>query len=83
MLTHLLVNLAEDVEEEGVDVEVEGLVVEEQLGQKAEVLAVQLVVAAVNLEDGDRTLPVDLLARGLSADALARVVPEINRSLLG
>ena len=42
----LLVDLAENVEEERDDVEVERLVVEEQLGQEAEVLAVELVVPA-------------------------------------
>ena len=46
----LLVDLAEDVEEEGDDVEVEGLVVEEELGQQAQVLAVQPVLPAIHLK---------------------------------
>lgn len=36
------VHLGEDIEEEGLDVEVQGLVVEEQLGQQAQILAVDL-----------------------------------------
>ena len=49
----LLVDLAEDVEEEGDDVEVEGLVVEEELGQQAQVLAVQPVLPAIHLKIRD------------------------------
>ena len=55
----LLVDLAQDVEEEGVDVEVERLVVEKQLGHETQVLAVELVLAAINLEHGQRALPVE------------------------
>lgn len=40
----------QDVEEEVLDVVVHGLVVQEQLGEEAEVLAVQTVVAAHHLE---------------------------------
>ena len=47
----LLVDLAEDVEEERDDVEVERLVVEEQLGQEAQVLAIQLVVLPIHLRN--------------------------------
>ena len=60
--------------------------VEEQLGQEAEVLAVELVVAAVHLEDGERALAVDLLARRLATHALASVVSEKKnraKSLVG
>ena len=53
--------------------------VEKELGQEAEVLAVELVVAAVHLEDGERALAVDLLARRLATHALASVVSEKNR----
>ena len=44
----LLVDLAEYVEEEGDNVEVERLVVQEELGQQAEVLAVLLVPGNVD-----------------------------------
>ena len=52
----LLVDLAEDVEEEGDDVEVEGLVVEEELGQQAQVLAVQSVFPAIHLKMGSKNV---------------------------
>ena len=42
-----------DVEEERVCVVVERLVVEEELGEEAEVLRVRLVLAAVDLEEGN------------------------------
>ena len=41
-MSPLPVDLREDVEQEGFNVEVEGFVVEEQLGKKAKILAVQL-----------------------------------------
>jgi hypothetical protein len=41
------------VEEEGLHVKVEGLVVEEKLGKEAQVLAVLLVPLAADLEDGE------------------------------
>jgi hypothetical protein len=44
-----IVALSHDVEEEGFDVIVEGLVVQEELGHQAEVLAVDLVLLAVHL----------------------------------
>ena len=47
-----VVTLAHHVEEEGVSVVVERLVVEEELGEEAEVLRVRLVLAAVDLEEG-------------------------------
>ena len=46
----------EDVEEKGLDVVVQGLVVQEQLHQQAEVLAVDLVHVAVHLEHGQVVL---------------------------
>jgi hypothetical protein len=44
--------LAQHVEEEEVDIIVQGLVVQEQLGQVAQVLAVLLLLAAINLGGG-------------------------------
>ena len=38
----IVIHLAEDVEQEGVHVEVQRLVVQEQLGEQAQVLAVDL-----------------------------------------
>lgn len=57
-----LVPLRHHVEEEGVGVVVEGLVVEEELGEQAKVLCVDLVHAAVDFEEGDGLLAVDLVA---------------------
>ena len=47
----LPVHLAENVENERLNVEVEGLVVKEQLGQEAQVLAIQLVVLPIHLRN--------------------------------
>ena len=53
-----------DVKEERLNVKVEGLVAQEQLGQQAEALAILLVAFPANLEHGDRLLPVDFVACG-------------------
>ena len=63
------VALCHDVEEKRLYVEVERLVVEKELGHKAETLAVDLVQFPVHLEGGDKTLAVDLVARGVSPRA--------------
>ena len=59
-------HLADDVEEEWLDVIVERLVVEEELREEAEVLTVDALILGVDLKDGDRVLlvllPVDLVA---------------------
>ena len=47
----LPIHLAENVKNERLNVEVEGFVVEEQLGQEAEVLAIQLVVLPIHLRN--------------------------------
>ena len=56
------VDFADDVKEKGLDVVVERLVVKEELGEQAEVLTVDALVLGVDLEDGDRAVPVDLVA---------------------
>ncbi len=43
--------LGEDVEEKGLNVEVEGLVVEEELGDEAQVLAIDFARVAVDFKD--------------------------------
>ena len=45
-----LVALAQHIKQEGVDIVVQSLVVEEQLGQVAQVLAVDLLLPPVDLE---------------------------------
>jgi hypothetical protein len=47
-----IVALGHDVEEKGLHVIVEGLVIQEELGHQAEVLAVDLVLLAVYLRCG-------------------------------
>ena len=65
LLLHLLVHLAEDVENEGLHIKVERLVVQEQLGEQAEVLAVQFVVQPVHLVDGQAPLPTYIVTNWL------------------
>lgn len=65
--------LGEHVEEERLDVVVERLMIEEQLGEEAEVLAIDLVGVAVHLEDGDVATPVDLGGGRVSPQTLVQV----------
>ena len=65
-----LVHLCQHVEQEGLHIEVESLVVKEELGKEAKVLAVDLVVTSVRLKHRDGALAVDLMARGLAPCAL-------------
>mmetsp|Transcript_23262 Transcript_23262/g.78156 ORF Transcript_23262/g.78156 Transcript_23262/m.78156 type:complete len:417 (-) Transcript_23262:9-1259(-) len=58
-----LVAVADDVEEKGLDVVVERLVVQEELGQQAQVLAVDALHARVHLVHGHVRVPVDLVPR--------------------
>ena len=62
-----------DVEQEGVGVVIERLVIEKELGEETQVLRVGLVLAAVDLEEGDLVLPVDLVARRVPQPALGQV----------
>lgn len=71
--------LAQNVEEEWVDVVVESLVVQEQLRQQAEVLAVNLVGLPVYLVHR-HAAPLPAL-RGLSVDFVSWRVPEGLREL--
>lgn len=64
------VELGHDVEEERVGVVVERLVVQEQLGQQAEVLRVVFVLPTVDLEEGYGVVSVDLVARRMAQVAL-------------
>ena len=50
------------VEEEGVDIVVEGLVVEEELAEEAEVAAPGALAAAVDFEEGDVVVAVDFVS---------------------
>lgn len=64
------------VEEEGVDVVVEGFVVEEAFGEEAEVAAPGPLATAVNLEEGDFFVAVDFVAGGVEQVAFLTVAFE-------
>ena len=51
------------VEEKRIDIVVEGLMVEEELGKETEIAAPGTLPPAVYLEEGDGVVPVDLVAR--------------------
>ena len=53
------------VEEEGVDVVVEGFVVEEEFGEEAEVAAPASLAPAVDFEEGDAVVTVDFVSGGV------------------
>ena len=72
----VLVHLAQDVEEERVHVEIQRLVVQEEFGQETEALAVKLKLLSVDFEDGEVSLPVDLLPGGRSVGAFGAVGSE-------
>ena len=60
-MTALGVGFSHDIEEEGLDIEVEGLVVQKQFCQKTEVLTELLILIAVHFEERDVPLSVDLI----------------------
>ena len=72
-----LIALAQDVEEEEVDVVVQGLVVQEELGQVTQVLAVHLLLLAIHLKHADAAVAVDLLAWRMLQLALAQVAQHL------
>ena len=49
-------DLAHDVEHKRIDIVVQRLVIEEELGQKAEILTVKLALLAIDLVHGDRRI---------------------------
>jgi hypothetical protein len=61
------------IEEKGLHVVVESLVVEKAFGDEAEVLAVLLVLLPAHLEDGELVLPIDLVAGRVAPHALSAV----------
>jgi hypothetical protein len=62
-----------NIKEEGLHVIVERLVIKEELGEQAEILAVHFIVLSIDLEDGQIVVTVDLVARRVSQIALALV----------
>lgn len=72
-MTAFLIHLGQHVEEKWLHIKVESLVIEEEFGQEAKVLTVDLVIVAVDLKDGDGSLAIDLLPRRLVAQALTNM----------
>ena len=72
-MSSLLVHLTQDVEQEWLHIKIKCFVVQEQLGQKTQVLAVDLVVCSIHLVDAEGPLAVNVAARGLSPRALTLV----------
>eukprot|EP00588_Corethron_pennatum_P010154 CAMPEP_0194273278 /NCGR_PEP_ID=MMETSP0169-20130528/6646_1 /TAXON_ID=218684 /ORGANISM="Corethron pennatum, Strain L29A3" /LENGTH=333 /DNA_ID=CAMNT_0039016179 /DNA_START=671 /DNA_END=1673 /DNA_ORIENTATION=- len=79
-VTPRAVALRDDVEPEGVHVVVEGLVVQKELGEEAQVLAVDALLLPVHLESGDRAFPVYFPAGGTTPVAAFAVYPHRLRS---
>ena len=69
----LVVALAHHIEQEGVCVVVQGLMVQEQLGQQTEVLGIHFVFTAINFEERNRIFPVDFIARRMFEVALSKM----------
>ena len=67
---------AHDVEEEGVDVVVEGFMVEEELAQEAEVAAPGALATAVDFEEADVVVAVDFVAWWVVEGAFGAVAGE-------
>lgn len=61
------------VEKEGFNIVVQRFMVEEQLGEEAEVLAIDLVSVAVHFEDRDVPAAIDLRGGRVAPQALVQV----------
>ena len=68
-----VVCLSHDIEQEGLHVVVQRLVVEEQLGQQTQILAVDLVLLAVYFKHRYGSLPVHFISRGMLPHTLGLV----------
>lgn len=69
MGTHLI-NFAEDIEKERLDVKIEGFMVQEEFGYQAEILGIDFMFLSICFKDGQCPLPVDLFARWLPPGAV-------------
>ena len=75
----IVLYLSEDIEEEGLHVIVERLVVQEHLGDETEVLAVRLFLTAIQLPHADAVgAAVDLVTGRVAQAALGRVVQQLT-----
>lgn len=67
----MFVYFTKNIEKERFNIKVKSFVIKEQFCQKAEILAICLVMAAVSFPDTKSALAIDLLAWWLSPRALA------------
>jgi len=65
-----IIALSQNIEEEGFNVVVERLVVEEQLGKKTEILTIYLVLLPVDLEHREIGIAIYFIPRRMSQSAL-------------
>ena len=79
-VTSWRIGCSHDVKEKGLDVEVQRFVVQKELCQKTEALAVLLVAFATDLEDGDGLFAIDLVAGGMVPHALGRVTFQLQKT---
>lgn len=76
-MSSVLINLAENVKEKWVYIEIERFVIQKQFGKQAQVLAVNLVFSSIDLPHTKSALSVYFFANWLSSYALALEDPHI------
>ena len=71
----LSIEFGQDVEHEGIGVVIQGFVIEKQLRQETHLMRVGLVLPAINFKEGNGSMTIDLIARGMSQCALRLETP--------
>lgn len=74
-MTAKLVVLRHDIEEEWLHVVVKGLGAKEEFGEETQILAVDGILATVDLEDGYRTISIDFISRRMLGRAFELMSP--------
>ena len=69
MGTHLI-NFAEDIEKERLDVEIKGFMIEEEFGKQAEILGIDFMFLSIRFKDRERPFPVYLFTGRLPPGAV-------------
>lgn len=79
-----IIDFGHNIEEERLDVIEKGFVIQEHLGEQAKVLAIDLVLASIDLEDGNGAVTVDLVTGRMShlTFRLVSSVRETDRVLI-
>jgi len=60
-----IIDFTQDIEEERVDIIVQGLMIQEELGKQAQILAVDLVLLPIHLKDRQVLITINLFSRGV------------------